>query len=181
MWGLAQPTASAFRRVALLVICAVMSAVIGITQVRVGLFPSTPVNLTSRIAGRRKHGAMAQLVAHLLCKQGVRGSSPLSSTISDVLEHLTSTDVRCLCKGDGGFYELIRHHCPNLFLTRCRRHSIDVKHSSKPAPCGSGTMRGAPRPRGPEHCSDEGDLERESQEPFGIGVEPEAIALVLPL
>ena len=26
------------------------------------------------------HGAMAQLVAHLLCKQGVRGSSPLSST-----------------------------------------------------------------------------------------------------
>ena len=26
------------------------------------------------------HGAMAQLVAHLLCKQGVRGSSPLGST-----------------------------------------------------------------------------------------------------
>ena len=26
------------------------------------------------------YGAMAQLVAHLLCKQGVRGSSPLSST-----------------------------------------------------------------------------------------------------
>jgi hypothetical protein len=25
-------------------------------------------------------GAMAQLVAHLLCKQGVRGSSPLGST-----------------------------------------------------------------------------------------------------
>jgi hypothetical protein len=27
------------------------------------------------------HGAMAQLVAHLLCKQGVRGSSPLGSTL----------------------------------------------------------------------------------------------------
>ena len=26
------------------------------------------------------HGAMAQLAAHLLCKQGVRGSSPLGST-----------------------------------------------------------------------------------------------------
>jgi hypothetical protein len=26
------------------------------------------------------HGAMAQQVAHLLCKQGVRGSSPLGST-----------------------------------------------------------------------------------------------------
>ena len=26
------------------------------------------------------HGALAQLVAHLLCKQGVRGSSPLGST-----------------------------------------------------------------------------------------------------
>ena len=26
-------------------------------------------------------GAMAQLVAHLLCKQGVRGSSPLGSTL----------------------------------------------------------------------------------------------------
>ena len=28
----------------------------------------------------RASGAMAQLVAHLLCKQGVRGSSPLGST-----------------------------------------------------------------------------------------------------
>ena len=28
----------------------------------------------------RHPGAMAQLVAHLLCKQGVRGSSPLGST-----------------------------------------------------------------------------------------------------
>ena len=30
--------------------------------------------------GTRLAGAMAQLVAHLLCKQGVRGSSPLGST-----------------------------------------------------------------------------------------------------
>ena len=36
---------------------------------------------------------MAQLVAHLLCKQGVTGSSPVSSTISDVLEPLTSEDA----------------------------------------------------------------------------------------
>ena len=31
-------------------------------------------------AGSATAGAMAQLVAHLLCKQGVRGSSPLGST-----------------------------------------------------------------------------------------------------
>lgn len=31
-------------------------------------------------ARRAAHGALAQLVAHLLCKQGVRGSSPLGST-----------------------------------------------------------------------------------------------------
>jgi hypothetical protein len=30
--------------------------------------------------GNDRRGAMAQLVAHLLCKQGVRGSSPLGST-----------------------------------------------------------------------------------------------------
>lgn len=36
---------------------------------------------------------MAQLVAHLLCKQGVTGSSPVSSTISDVLEPLTLEDA----------------------------------------------------------------------------------------
>ena len=30
--------------------------------------------------GNDCRGAMAQLVAHLLCKQGVRGSSPLGST-----------------------------------------------------------------------------------------------------
>ena len=34
------------------------------------------------LACRGEHGAMAQQVAHLLCKQGVRGSSPLGSTIS---------------------------------------------------------------------------------------------------
>ena len=32
-------------------------------------------------------GAMAQLVAHLLCKQGVRGSSPLGSTICPCQRH----------------------------------------------------------------------------------------------
>ncbi len=31
-------------------------------------------------AGCSPSGALAQLVAHLLCKQGVRGSSPLGST-----------------------------------------------------------------------------------------------------
>jgi hypothetical protein len=31
--------------------------------------------------GNDCRGAMAQLVAHLLCKQGVRGSSPLGSTL----------------------------------------------------------------------------------------------------
>ena len=36
---------------------------------------------------------MAQLVAHLLCKQGVTGSSPVGSTISDVREHLTSVEA----------------------------------------------------------------------------------------
>jgi hypothetical protein len=56
VWGLAQPTASAFRRVVLLVMCAFISAVIGITQVRVGLFLSTPVNLTSNsVGGFRKY------------------------------------------------------------------------------------------------------------------------------
>jgi hypothetical protein len=32
--------------------------------------------------GNDSRGAMAQQVAHLLCKQGVRGSSPLGSTPS---------------------------------------------------------------------------------------------------
>ena len=31
--------------------------------------------------GNGDRGAMAQQVAHLLCKQGVRGSSPLGSTL----------------------------------------------------------------------------------------------------
>ena len=35
---------------------------------------------------RVTHGAMAQLVAHLLCKQRVRGSSPLSSTKDEKFE-----------------------------------------------------------------------------------------------
>ncbi len=37
-------------------------------------------SVTDRSAGPDPPGALAQLVAHLLCKQGVRGSSPLRST-----------------------------------------------------------------------------------------------------
>jgi hypothetical protein len=40
---------------------------------------SSPVGEASH-KGKQNAGAMAQLVAHLLCKQGVRGSSPLGST-----------------------------------------------------------------------------------------------------
>ena len=40
-------------------------------------------------------GALAQLVAHLLCKQGVRGSSPLGST--DVVS--TARSRLCAAKG----------------------------------------------------------------------------------
>ncbi len=35
---------------------------------------------------RKEIGAVAQLGEHLLCKQGVSGSIPLSSTIPDVLK-----------------------------------------------------------------------------------------------
>ena len=38
------------------------------------------VELASRPSERHRPGAIAQLEEHLLCKQGVRGSSPLSST-----------------------------------------------------------------------------------------------------
>ena len=44
-----------------------------------GHHPQTPPSLALVPAWHRP-GAMAQLVAHLLCKQGVRGSSPLGST-----------------------------------------------------------------------------------------------------
>ncbi len=40
----------------------------------------------------RLHGAVAQLVARLHGMEEARGSNPLSSTIEDVLEHLTSVD-----------------------------------------------------------------------------------------
>jgi hypothetical protein len=46
---------------------------------------------SSPARANNNHGAMAQLVAHLLCKQGVRGSSPLGSTyfpLSDLLSRL---------------------------------------------------------------------------------------------
>jgi hypothetical protein len=38
------------------------------------------VHKSLSIGPRADPGALAQLVAHLLCKQGVRGSSPLGST-----------------------------------------------------------------------------------------------------
>ena len=44
-----------------------------------GTFPSPPLPDVGSGVGFTG-GAMAQLVAHLLCKQGVRGSSPLGST-----------------------------------------------------------------------------------------------------
>lgn len=44
------------------------------------------------LAGSLVFGAMAQLVAHLLCKQGVTGSSPVGSTAHVVSVVL----VRCL-------------------------------------------------------------------------------------
>ena len=40
------------------------------------------------------HGALAQLVEHLLCKQGVRGSSPLCSTPSAVVRAIWQPDRR---------------------------------------------------------------------------------------
>src|SRR5699024_1840728 len=45
--------------------------------------PSTPI----RCEGENPHGGMAQLVAHLLCKQRVRGSSPLTSTRVVLRQH----------------------------------------------------------------------------------------------
>src|SRR5699024_8761021 len=45
--------------------------------------PSTPI----RCEGENPHGGMAQLVAHLLCKQRVRGSSPLTSTRAALRQH----------------------------------------------------------------------------------------------
>jgi hypothetical protein len=36
---------------------------------------------------------MAQLVAHLLCKQGVRGSSPLGSTIFPCQRHFVAQEI----------------------------------------------------------------------------------------
>jgi hypothetical protein len=48
---------------------------------------SSPVGRGPPTRGNIDRGAMAQLVAHLLCKQGVRGSSPLGSTISPCQRH----------------------------------------------------------------------------------------------
>ena len=50
--------------------------------------PSRPTRGPRRPTGSDpgQPGAVAQLVAHLLCKQGVRGSSPLSSTSSPLTQ-----------------------------------------------------------------------------------------------
>lgn len=47
-------------------------------------------------ATKRHHGALAQLEEHLLCKQRVRGSSPLSSTSEDVPILILDWGVRAL-------------------------------------------------------------------------------------
>ena len=57
-------------------------------------------------------GGLAQLVEHLLCKQGVNGSSPLSSTF-EVIDMLgTRTMVRRLILGAG-------YAAPGFEVTAC--------------------------------------------------------------
>ena len=50
---------------------------------------------------------MAQLVAHHTGSVGVTGSSPVSSTISDVLEHLTSVEAGVGARAANGSASLI--------------------------------------------------------------------------
>jgi hypothetical protein len=40
------------------------------------------------LGANSNRGAMAQQVAHLLCKQGVRGSSPLGSTLVGLVRRM---------------------------------------------------------------------------------------------
>jgi hypothetical protein len=63
-------------------------------------------------------GALAQLVEHLLCKQGVNGSNPLSSTIfwisrdeDKIFRCLTTADLADLPP----FFDIV-----NGFFNRCR-------------------------------------------------------------
>ena len=80
----------------------------------VRLFPDPPVSrrelclsasaligVIRRFIGAAVHGAVAQLGEHLLCKQGVTGSIPVSSTIPTAqrkrqvsLKKQTETDLR---------------------------------------------------------------------------------------
>ena len=52
---------------------------------------------TVQRAKRQANGAVAQLGEHLLCKQGVSGSSPLSSTIRSCREARTNRVVNPVC------------------------------------------------------------------------------------
>jgi hypothetical protein len=49
-------------------------------QARPRQVPSVAAKISNQARDLRFPGAIAQLEEHLLCKQGVRGSSPLSST-----------------------------------------------------------------------------------------------------
>ena len=65
--------------------------------------------------GEYDHGAMAQLVARFHGMEEVRGSNPLSSTSSDVVEHLTSVDVGARAANGSLGFPANRGHGP---LTR---------------------------------------------------------------
>lgn len=69
-------------------------------------------------------GALAQLVAHLLCKQGVRGSSPLRSTVSDVLEHLTSVEAGVGARAANGSASLIGALSSSLIFVFADLHAV---------------------------------------------------------
>jgi hypothetical protein len=54
--------------------------------------------------GKAGHGAVAQLGEHLLCKQGVVGSIPISSTTSDIRDQRSGGSSRT--HGLGSSYRL---------------------------------------------------------------------------
>ena len=56
--------------------------------------------------GKPAHGGIAQLVEHLLCKQGVIGSNPFTSTILRMGEREQETEVR----ERGLIAQLVRAH-----------------------------------------------------------------------
>ena len=59
-----------------------------------------------RKSGGTPFGAMAQLVAHLLCKQGVTGSSPVSSTSTPGLLWKAGVFLFIQAKTRGGLVDL---------------------------------------------------------------------------